>query len=163
MSNIYEQVFYSKSFVTIVYLDSWYIQNINISRTCISRMHSQYRELLKYSLDRILCNHEIFATLAYSSLTIMRTRGILKTLSNMYDRSFSREPCETGYLWWRLLSRATCNPRRFGTQAYSEYCQTSIMKYFIKACVTLTYSEPCFVHNSSIFWNQGMFITLPNI
>ena len=42
-----------------------------------------------------MCNLGIFTTLVYSSPSILRTRGILGTMSKMYDRPFSTEPCVT--------------------------------------------------------------------
>ena len=55
--------FFSEPFVTIAHLDSRYIQNLSIFRT---QDNSKYRESLKYSSDRALCNLGI-TTLAYSS------------------------------------------------------------------------------------------------
>ena len=40
-------------------------------------------------------NLGIFMTLVYSSPNTLRAHWILRSLSNMYDRFFSREPCVT--------------------------------------------------------------------
>ena len=109
-------------------------------------------------------------TLVYSSPGIMRDQGILRNLSNIYDGLLSTELfCATlvfshiqnpvKYLWWKILFTTWCNPSIFRTvaysesKAYSEYCQTSITKYFIQNLVqswhiqkpsifrTLVYSE----------------------
>ena len=70
--------------------------------------HLKYCESLKYSLNKALCNLDIFTTNAYSSPSklrtrgiwwavfyrtlcdtgIFRTRGIFQTLSNIYDGEF---------------------------------------------------------------------------
>ena len=60
----------------------------------------------------------MFTTHGYLSPSILRTRGILKTLSNMYDGSLSTEPCV-------ILAYSEL-------EAYSEPCQTSIMENFIQ-------------------------------
>ena len=39
-----------------------------------------------------MCNIGIFTALVSSSASILRTRGILRTLSNMYSGPFSTEP-----------------------------------------------------------------------
>ena len=40
-------------------------------------------------------NLAIFTTLIYSHPSILRSQGILRNLSNMYDGLFSIEPCAT--------------------------------------------------------------------
>ena len=63
---MYDEAFYSEPFVThsifrlLLQSKPLHIQNL---------MHSKYRETLKYSLHRILCNLGIFTTLAYSIRT----------------------------------------------------------------------------------------------
>ena len=74
---VYSQA-YSKSCVTLAYLEPWYIQNPDIFRT-----------------------GSIFRTLAYSQLVyseppyiqtagIFKTRGIFRTLSNIYDEAIGK-------------------------------------------------------------------------
>ena len=113
--HIYDEKFYSEPF------------NCNIFRLLIhskpqhiqNSRHSRYRVSLKYSLLRTECNLGIFTTLAYLSPSVMRTRRILKTLSNMYDGVFSIEPYIT--LAYSEL------------QAYSEPCRVSVMENFIQS------------------------------
>ena len=67
-----------------------------------------------------MCNIGIFTALVSSRPNILRTGGILRTLSNIYDGPFSSE-----------------------SKTYSEYYQTSVIRMFYsKPFVTLTYSEP---------------------
>ena len=68
-----------------------------------------------------MCNIGIFAALASSSPSILRTRGILRTLSNMYDGLFSTEPYVT--------------PACSELEAYSEHCKISMMENFIQSLV----------------------------
>ena len=108
-----------------IYTDFWYVQTyLNIQNL----RHPKYRETLKYSLHRALCNLGIFAT--HSSPSILKTRETLRIQSNKYDEPFSTEPCVTlAYseletwvhseletiqnpvknLWWRILFRIMCN------------------------------------------------------
>ena len=71
-----------------------------------------------------MCNIVIFTALVSLSPSILRTRGTLRTLSNIYDEPFSTEPCvilvcsqlednhtPVKYLWWKILFRTMCNSR----------------------------------------------------
>ena len=93
--------------------------NYNIFRLLIHSKHLsifrtqdiKYRESLKYSLRRTLCNLDIFITYEYSSPSILRNPR------NMVG-PFTTEPCVT--LAYSEL------------EAYSEPSQISIMKNFIQ-------------------------------
>ena len=127
-----------RTLLTTTYLDSWHIQILSIFK---NSRHSRYRESLKYSSYGTLCKPEVFATLVYSSPNILRTRatwwavfyrilcntgifrtrGIFRTQSNIFYGEFYSEPCVT-------LAYSV-------SKAYSGYCQTSIMKYFVQNLV----------------------------
>ena len=124
--NILFRTFFNYNIFRLLILSKpWHIQN--------SR-HSRYRESFKYSLHQTLCNLCTFITLVYSNSRILRIRGILKTLSNMYDGRFSTEPYVTlawhnpnsrhqnlvKCLSWTILLTTMCNPSLFKTLAYSE-------------------------------------------
>ena len=81
--HVYDEVFYSESFVTMTYLDSWYIQNLYSAYSELETF--KIRESLKYTLHRTFCNFGIITILLYFNPSILITRRILKTLSNMYD------------------------------------------------------------------------------
>ena len=127
-SNIYDEVFFSK-LLSIAYLNSWYIQNLSIIRTRDIR----YWESIKCSLHRTMCNLPIFTTLVYLSTNILRAQGILRNLSHMYNMSniydgkcYSQICVTLAYLeLWQYSESNT----------YSEYCQTSMTKYFIQKLV----------------------------
>ena len=106
--HIYDEVFYSESFVTTTYLDPWHIQNLSIFRT----QDIWYRESLKYSLHKTLCNLDIiiFYTLYIQALAYWQPEE--------YDGPFSMEHCVT--LAYSEL------------ESYSEPSQISIMKNFIQ-------------------------------
>ena len=92
-------------------------------------------------------------TLVYSSPGRLRAQGILRNLSNMIGFCFLEnpvalvfseleaysEPCQI--FIWKILFTALSDPRIFRTVAYSEskacseYCQTSMTKYFIQNLV----------------------------
>ena len=103
-------------------LHFWYIQNLRIFRT----QDIRYRESLQHSLHRTLCNLDIF-----------RTKGIFRTLRNIYYEEFYSEPCVTvayfksGHnqnpryvhntvkqLLWNILFKTLCNPDIFRTLVY---------------------------------------------
>ena len=130
--------------------DFWYIQNLGIFRT----QDKRYRESLKYSLHKTLCNLDIFITYIYSSPSMLRTRGIwwavfygtlcntgifrtrdiFRTLPNIYYEEFYSEPCVTlAYLkpWHIQNSRHIHNTVK----------HLSWM-FYSKRCVTLAYLEP---------------------
>ena len=106
--HIYDEVFYSELSVTITYLDFWYIQNLIIFIT----QDIRYRQSLRYSLHRTLCNLEIFIIYIYSvpgifrtpgiwravfyatlcNTGIIRTRGKFRTLPNIYYEETNLEP-----------------------------------------------------------------------
>ena len=86
--------------------------------------HSRYCESLNYSLHRTLCNLDIFTTYVYSSprtrgiwwvvfyrtlcnTGIFRTRGIFRSLSNIYYGEFYSVSCVTlAYLKsWRIQNQ----------------------------------------------------------
>ena len=135
----------SEPFVTVTYLYFWYIQNLSMLKT----QDIRYRESLKYSLHRTLCNLHIFIVYIYSNPSILRTRGIWWTV-------FYGTLCNTGIfrniLGFKVLNKIFYNRCltvlwiclgfwMFRTLAYSEskaysqYCQTSIIKYFIQNLV----------------------------
>ena len=64
-----------------------------------------------------MCNLGVFTTFVYSSPSILRTQGILRNLSDMYDGLFSTEPCVT--LIYSEL------------ETYSKPCQISMVENFI--------------------------------
>ena len=152
---IYDEVHFWEPFVTITYLDFWYIQNLSIFRI----QDIRYRESLKYSLHRTLCNLDIFITHIYWSPSILRipgiwwavfyetlcntgifrTRGIFRTLLNVYYEEFYSQPFVTlSYLklWhiqdprhihhtvknllWNILFKTLYNPDIFRTLIYSQ-------------------------------------------
>ena len=127
-SNIYDEVFFSK-LLSIAYLNSWYIQNLSI----IGTRDIRYWESIKCSLHRTMCNLPIFTTLVYLSTNILRAQGILRNLSHMYNMSniydgkcYSQICVTLAYLeLWQYSESNT----------YSEYCQTSMTKYFIQKLV----------------------------
>ena len=82
---------------------------------------------LKYSVFRLqfIQSLAIFSTLLYSSPSMLRAQGILRSLTKMYDGLFSTEPCVT--LVYSEL------------EAYSEPCQISMLESFIHNL----YSQPC--------------------
>ena len=98
--------------------------------------HSRYCESLKYSLQRTLCNHDIFTTYLQSSPSTLRTRGI-------WCAVFYRTLYDTGIFRTQGISQTLSNIH-YG-EFYSEPCVTlaylkqgifrikgiSIMKYFI--------------------------------
>ena len=63
----------------------------------------------------------------------LRTRGISRTLSNIYSGAFYPEP------------RAT--PAYSGPDKYLEYCQASMIQHISEPCVTLAYLEPWYIQN----------------
>ena len=88
---------------------------------------------------------------------MLRIRGLLKTQSNMYDVQFSIETlCNTGIFrtqdifrtppdiyYGEFYSEPCVTLAYLESKAYSQHCQTSIMKYvYSKPCVTLACSEP---------------------
>ena len=114
---------------------------------------------MKCSLHRTLCNLAIFITYIYSSPSILRirgiwwvvfyrtlcingifrTRGIFRTLPNVYYEEFYSEPCVTlvhlkpwliqnpkhihstvKHLLWNILFKTLCKPDIFRTLLYSQ-------------------------------------------
>ena len=65
-----------------------------------------------------MCNFGIFTILAYLSPSMLRTRGIFRTLSNIYDGPFTTDPCV-------ILAYSE-------VEAYSQPCQISMIKSFIQ-------------------------------
>ena len=124
LSNIYDEVFYLELFVTIAYLDSWYVRNLSMIRTqgiqntvnlqntavlensqplhikALILEPAKYSEIVKHlwqaTFYRTLCKSEIF-----------RIRGIFSTLSNIYDgECYSESSQQTFVLMktsWRRL------------------------------------------------------------
>ena len=89
--------------------------------------HLKYCESLKYSLNRALCNLDIFTTNAYSSPSKLRTRGIwwavfYRTLcdTGIFEAYSRHIPNPVKYLLWRILFRIMCDTSIFKTLAYSE-------------------------------------------
>ena len=125
LSNIYDEVFYLELFVTIAYLDSWYVRNLSMIRTqgiqntvnlqntavlensqplhikALILEPAKYSEIVKHlwqaTFYRTLCKSDIF-----------RIRGIFSTLSNIYDgECYSESSQQTFVLMktsWRRLS-----------------------------------------------------------
>ena len=124
LSNIYDEVFYLELFVTIAYLDSWYVRNLSMIRTqgiqntvnlqntavlensqplhikALILEPAKYSEIVKHlwqaTFYRTLCKSDIF-----------RIRGIFSTLSNIYDgECYSESSQQTFVLMktsWRRL------------------------------------------------------------
>ena len=130
-----------------------------------------------------MCNLGIFTTLLYSTPGRLRAQGILKNLSSMYDDCFLQNPVKywyfqnskdiqnpVKYFWWKILFTTLCDLNIFRTVAYSEskaysyseYCQTSITKYFIQNLVnpdiftTLIYSEVLYILKSKDIQNPAV-------
>ena len=159
--HIYDEVFYSEPFVNITYLDFWYIQNLIMFTT----QDIRYRE---YSLHRTLCNIDIFITYIHSSPSILRargiswavfygtlcntgifrTRGIFRTLPNIYYEEFYSEPYVTlaflkpwhiqnprhihntvKHLLWNILFKILCNSDIFRILVYSQLWYIPKSKY----------------------------------
>ena len=88
----------------------------------------------------------IFTNLVYSSPRTLRTNEYSKTCQicmmgrfipeHWYIQNSRLIQNPVKYPWWRILFRKMCNPSIFRSlaysesKAYSEYYQTSIMKYF---------------------------------
>ena len=154
-ANIYDEMLHSEPFVTIAYLDSWYIQNLNIFRT---QDIQNNLESLRYSSRRTLRNLGIFTTLVYSSPSIVRIRGILKTLSTYRMFHFLQKPCVTltyseliAYtehcqisITENFIQNHVYNPSIFRTLAYLESKGSNICYqiFYSRPCVSLAYSEP---------------------
>ena len=122
LSNIYDEVFYLELFVTIAYLDSWYVRNLSMIRTqgiqntvnlqntavlensqplhikALILEPAKYSEIVKHlwqaTFYRTLCKSDIF-----------RIRGIFSTLSNIYDgECYSESSQQTFVLMKRNIS-----------------------------------------------------------
>ena len=162
-------MFCSESCLTLAYLEPCHIQNPSMfttlayfeamiySEPCLiqNSRHSKYRESLKYSLHRTMCNLVIFTTLVYSCPSVFIIWGILKALSNMYDGPFCTEPCIT--LAYTELCQISIKENLFRTMSNLSIFRTlahwntrhihNTIKYLpwnivFKICVTMTYSEP---------------------
>ena len=124
---IYDEVFYSEPFITLPYLDSWYIQNLSIFRTYNIQNTigtEEYWEIIQtYVMDRFLPEHWY----------IQNSRLIQNPVKYPWWRICS-EPCITlAYLeaWHSQNPRHTQNTvKHLSWNTYS------------KPCITLTYSEP---------------------
>ena len=135
-ANIYDEMLHSEPFVTIAYLDSWYIQNLNIFRT---QDIQNNLESLRYSSRRTLRNLGIFTTLVYSSPSIVRIRGIL-TYSELIAYT---EHCQIS-ITENFIQNHVYNPSIFRTLAYLESKGSNICYqiFYSRPCVSLAYSEP---------------------
>ena len=131
----------TKNYVIIMWFVSW----TEIFRTLLylgPKEYSEYSKSLEYSLYR-----------SQNSLKpcYLRTRGILRTLSDIYNGAFSSEPyvtltyLEPCYIWnlknirnpvkrlWAAFSRTLCNLGIFKILVYSEpeehseICQASMI------------------------------------
>ena len=147
LSNIYDEVFYSEPFVTMAYLDSWYIQNLSIFRTqdtqntvnlwntvyprpCITLAYLQplhiqvlaYWKPEEYSEPRQTWMMDRFLQIWY----IWYIQNSRHTQSN------------AKHLWWRTLFRTMCHPSIFRTLPYSKFKEFSWNILFKNFCVTLT-------------------------
>ena len=122
------EVLYSEPFVTITYLDFWYIQNLDIFRI----QDIRYHESLKYSLHRTPCSLDIFMTHIYSSTRILRTRGI-------WCAVFYGTLCNSGIFRTRGIFRTL--PSIYYEELYSE------------PCVTFAYLKPWHIYNSRYIHN----------
>ena len=144
-----------------------------------------------------MCNLGIFTTLLYSTPGRLRAQGILRNLSSMYDGCFLQNPVKywyfqnskdiqnpVKYFWWKILFTTLCDLNIFRTVAYSEskaysyseYCQTSITKYFIQNLVqpwhiqkhgilstpvyseSKAYSEPCRISQMELFIKNIVYL-----
>ena len=137
--------------------------------------HLKYCESLKYSLNRALCNLDIFTTNAYSSPSKLRTRGI----------------------WWAVFYRTLCDTGIFRTRGiFQTLSNIYYGEFYSESCVTLAYLKPwhiqnqrhihntvkhlswnilfkflcnpdifrtLYIHHSGIFLKTSIFRTLPNI
>ena len=149
-----------------------HIQNSRHSRYCVS---------LKYSLHRAMYNLDIFTTYVYSSPRILRTRGtwsavfyrtlcntdifrtrgILRTLANIYYGKFYSESCVTpAYLKpWHIQNQNTVSRISIFIILSNIYHEI----FYLNSCVTPTYLEPYYIHRSVIFLKTSIFRTPPNI
>ena len=101
------ELFYTEPFVTIAYLDSWYVQNLSIFK---NSRHSKYRESAKYSLHRTLCNLSIWAT------GLWITRPIIDIWHNFeYDLWVKRKE---KYLYIPKCNNITNNSQRQNSGKY---------------------------------------------
>ena len=134
--HIYDEVFYSEPFVSITYLDFYYIQNLSIFRA----QDMRYRESLNNILHRTLCNLDIFITYiyTYSSPSIMRTRGIL----------------------WAVFYETLCNTSIFITRGI---CRTLphiyYGEFYSEPCVTLAYLKPWSIQNPRYICNTVKYLS----
>ena len=127
--HIYDEVFYSKPSVTITYLDFWYIQNLSIFRT----QDIRYRESLNYSsLQKTLCNLDIFITYMYSSPSMLRIRGI----------------------WWAVFYGTLCNTGIFRTRdIFRTLPNVYYEEFYSEICVALAYLKPWHIQNLRHIYN----------
>ena len=111
LSNTYDEKFYSEPFVTIAYLDFWYIQNLNIFRT----------QDIQNTVNTVYT--EPCTTLAYlEPWHIQNPRHIQNTV-NIYHEIFYWKFCVTlkskhiqnpaEYIRWSILLRTLCNYSKF--------------------------------------------------
>ena len=115
-------------FVTITYLDFWYIQNLSIFRS----QDIRYHESLKYSLHRSLCNLDILITYKYSSSSILRIRGV----------------------WWAVFHGTLCNTGIFRTRGiFRTLPSIYYEEFYSEPSVTLAYLKPWHIQNPRHIYN----------
>ena len=103
-------------------------------------------------------NMGIFANLVCSSPSRLKAQWVIRNMSNIYD-TLLKNPVshwyfknsrhiqnQVKYLCWKILYPILCDPSIFRTLTYSEYCQTSVTKYFIQNLV-----QPWHIQKPSIF------------
>ena len=120
--HIYDEVFYSKLYANITFIDSWCILNLSI----FNSRHSRYCESLKYSIHRTLCNLDIFTTYVYSSPSTLRTRR----------------------KWWAVFYRTLCDTGIFRTRGiFQTLSNIYYGEFYSESCVTLAYLKPWHIQN----------------
>ena len=92
-----------------------------------------------------MCNLGIFTTLVYSSPNILKTQGMLKTLSNV---------------WWGVFYRTLCNTGIFRTRGtFRALSNIYYGEFYSKPSITLSYLNTWHIQNPSYILNTAKYLS----